>query len=211
MIAAILAVCTGFGIGKDNSLPWHYPEDLAYFKRTTSGHVVVMGNNTWKSLPEKVRPMPNRINVVIATQYDKELHKGADIVITEDYIVHYDSFIEDAILTPNISDTIHSAIMMMAEAFQSEFISDDDEPKDVFIIGGATIYEQLMPIVDEMHLTTINKEFDCDAFYNPFENNSFELSRAELLCKPGETNCTGLTVGIYNNTGGQDGADIVFK
>lgn len=53
-------------IGKQGQLPWHLPEDLAHFKRTTLGQPVVMGRVTWESLPEKFRPLPGRTNVVVS-------------------------------------------------------------------------------------------------------------------------------------------------
>lgn len=52
-------------IGKDNQLPWHLPEDLAHFKRTTLGCPVIMGRKTWDSLPPKFRPLPGRLNIVV--------------------------------------------------------------------------------------------------------------------------------------------------
>ena len=52
-------------IGKDNRLPWHLPEDLAHFKRTTLGCPVIMGRKTWDSLPPKFRPLPGRLNLVL--------------------------------------------------------------------------------------------------------------------------------------------------
>ena len=57
-------------IGKDNTLPWHLPEDLAHFKRTTLGCPVIMGRKTWDSLPPKFRPLPGRANVVVTRQAD---------------------------------------------------------------------------------------------------------------------------------------------
>ena len=57
-------------IGKDNTLPWHLPEDLAHFKRTTLGCPVIMGRKTWDSLPPKFRPLPGRANVVVTRQTD---------------------------------------------------------------------------------------------------------------------------------------------
>lgn len=53
-------------IGNGGKLPWHLPEDLANFKKLTSGKPVVMGRKTYESLPEKFRPLPNRKNVVIS-------------------------------------------------------------------------------------------------------------------------------------------------
>ncbi len=55
-------------IGKDGRLPWHLPEDLANFKRLTLGSPVVMGHNTYWSLPEKFRPLPGRRNLVISSR-----------------------------------------------------------------------------------------------------------------------------------------------
>jgi dihydrofolate reductase len=52
-------------IGKDNVMPWHLPEDLAHFKRTTLGAPVIMGRKTWDSLPPRFRPLPGRRNVVV--------------------------------------------------------------------------------------------------------------------------------------------------
>lgn len=57
-------------IGHNNALPWHLPEDLAHFKRTTLGCPVIMGRKTWDSLPAKFRPLPGRLNVVVTRQPD---------------------------------------------------------------------------------------------------------------------------------------------
>jgi dihydrofolate reductase len=57
-------------IGRDNALPWHLPEDLAHFKRTTLGAPVLMGRKTWDSLPPKFRPLPGRRNLVITARTD---------------------------------------------------------------------------------------------------------------------------------------------
>ena len=52
-------------IGKDNDMPWHLPEDLAHFKRVTTGHPVIMGRKSWDALPERWRPLPGRRNIVL--------------------------------------------------------------------------------------------------------------------------------------------------
>ena len=57
-------------IGKDNALPWHLPEDMAHFKRTTLGCPVIMGRKTWDSLPPKFRPLPGRTNIVVTRDPD---------------------------------------------------------------------------------------------------------------------------------------------
>lgn len=55
-------------IGKDNALPWHLPEDMAHFKRLTTGNAVIMGRKTWDSIPARFRPLPQRLNVVVTRQ-----------------------------------------------------------------------------------------------------------------------------------------------
>ena len=59
----IVAIAQNMAIGKDNDLLWHISEDLKYFKRTTSEKTVIMGYNTWLSLP--IKPLPKRRNVVL--------------------------------------------------------------------------------------------------------------------------------------------------
>jgi len=53
-------------IGRDNDLPWHLPEDLRHFRRTTASDAVVMGRRQWESLPERIRPLPGRRNIVLS-------------------------------------------------------------------------------------------------------------------------------------------------
>ena len=57
-------------IGNNNALPWHLPEDMAHFKRSTLGCPVIMGRKTWDSLPARFRPLPGRLNVVVTRQPD---------------------------------------------------------------------------------------------------------------------------------------------
>lgn len=66
----ILARAANGVIGHHNTLPWHLPEDMAHFKRTTLGCPVVMGRKTWDSLPPKFRPLPGRLNIVVTRQAD---------------------------------------------------------------------------------------------------------------------------------------------
>lgn len=62
-LSIIVAIARNNAIGKDNDLLWHISDDLKRFKALTSGHPVVMGRNTWNSLPR--RPLPKRRNIVL--------------------------------------------------------------------------------------------------------------------------------------------------
>ncbi len=78
-LGLIWAQSTSGVIGRDNSIPWRVPEDMARFKELTMGHTVIMGRITWESLPATFRPLPGRRNVVVSRQagYPAE---GADVV-----------------------------------------------------------------------------------------------------------------------------------
>jgi len=65
VIGLVWAQARGGVIGRDGTLPWHLPEDLAHFRALTTGATVVMGRRTWESLPAKFRPLPGRRNVVL--------------------------------------------------------------------------------------------------------------------------------------------------
>ncbi|WP_430331288.1 dihydrofolate reductase [Rhodococcus sp. ACT016] len=68
MIGLIWGQTTAGVIGRDNTIPWRVPEDMAHFKDTTMGQPVVMGRLTWDSLPTKFRPLPGRRNIVVTRQ-----------------------------------------------------------------------------------------------------------------------------------------------
>ncbi len=69
-ICLIAAVAANGVIGAANALPWHLPADLRRFKELTWGHPVVMGRNTWDSLPARFRPLPGRTNIVVSRDPD---------------------------------------------------------------------------------------------------------------------------------------------
>lgn len=67
MISMIFAVDPNYLLGKSNDLPWHYPEDMKYFRDTTKGKTVVMGKETFNSiLKSNKKPLPNRHNIVVS-------------------------------------------------------------------------------------------------------------------------------------------------
>jgi dihydrofolate reductase len=66
-VRLVWAQSAGGVLGMDGRLPWHLPEDLRRFRELTLGSTVVMGRRTWESLPERVRPLPGRRNVVLTT------------------------------------------------------------------------------------------------------------------------------------------------
>ena len=104
MLSLIVAQENKGGIGLNNGLPWNIPEDLKYFKRVTTHssnflkkNVVVMGRKTWESIPEKFRPLSDRINVVLTTNKNYKVPEGIVLLNTiqqiEDFIANKNTFI----------------------------------------------------------------------------------------------------------------------
>lgn len=91
IVSLIAALTTNRVIGKNNDLPWRLPDDMKYFMQTTSRHTVIMGRKNYDSLPEKFRPLPNRVNIVVTRQKDfsapgcavvNSLEKGIELAQT---------------------------------------------------------------------------------------------------------------------------------
>ncbi|WP_078056895.1 dihydrofolate reductase [Corynebacterium bouchesdurhonense] len=74
-LGAIWAQSLDGVIGDGESMPWHLPEDLRHFKEVTMGHPIIMGRNTWQSLPK--RPLPGRANHVLSSREPGEWSDGA--------------------------------------------------------------------------------------------------------------------------------------
>ena len=65
IVSAIAAVAENGTIGRDGDLPWHLPDDLNYFQRTTKGRYVITGRKNYESIPPKYRPLKGRTNIVV--------------------------------------------------------------------------------------------------------------------------------------------------
>lgn len=96
MISLMVAHDPGLVIGKDNQLPWHIPEDLAYFKKHTVGKGMVMGRNTYESIG---RPLPKRRNIIVTRNKDYQA-EGTDVVHS----------IDDAI---RLAERVHEEVMVI--------------------------------------------------------------------------------------------------
>jgi dihydrofolate reductase len=132
-------------IGKDGTMPWHLPEDLAHLKRTTLGYPVIMGRKTWDSIPPKFQPLPGRTNIVLTRQMDWSKN-GAQRA----------SDLREALL------------------FCEQLAS---KPQAVWIIGGAQIYAQAMPLAQQAVVTEIEADFEGDSFAPQFDAGWHETAR----------------------------------
>lgn len=127
-VALIAAVTRDGGIGRNNGLLVHLPQDLRHFRQVTMGCPVIMGRKTWDSLPPRFRPLPGRVNVVVTRQPDWQA--------------------EGAIAVHSLS----AALASCAGHAQA------------WVIGGAQIYAQALPMADTVEITEIEASFDGDTF-----------------------------------------------
>jgi dihydrofolate reductase len=91
MIIGIVAISKNFAIGKDGKLPWHYSADLKFFKQTTTGHAIVMGWNTWRSIG---KPLPNRLNIVLTRKGKIEDHPDVRVMRSKEEILQLAATLE---------------------------------------------------------------------------------------------------------------------
>jgi dihydrofolate reductase len=86
----------GINQGENYSLlNWKLPGDLERFKHLTEGHIVLMGRKTWDSLPQKARPLANRLNVILTRNKDKDYGENVFLIDSKDeldFILKYDKF-----------------------------------------------------------------------------------------------------------------------
>jgi dihydrofolate reductase len=78
-ISIIVAVGSNNAIGKNNTLIWHLPADMKFFKEKTTGHCIITGRKNYESIPDKFRPLSNRTNIVITRQED---YKAPGAIVT---------------------------------------------------------------------------------------------------------------------------------
>lgn len=90
-VSLIVAMDLDRGIGRDNDLMWHLPNDMKFFKDTTRDHVVVMGRKNYDSIPEKFRPLPHRENVILTRNTSFEAPNCVVFNSLESFLEHYKS------------------------------------------------------------------------------------------------------------------------
>jgi dihydrofolate reductase len=88
IVSAIAAVADNGTIGVNGDLPWHLPDDLKYFMRTTRGHHVITGRKNYESIPDKYRPLKDRVNIVVTRNADYEAPGAVVLGSLEEALEH---------------------------------------------------------------------------------------------------------------------------
>lgn len=133
-----------YGIGKNNTLPWNIPSEMKHFKDKTIGsknNCVIMGKNTFLSIPSKYAPLIHRHNVVITR--DKTIR---------------DKYKNDSRIT----------ILSSPDEIMSFY--RNTSYNDYWIIGGKMLYEHTINSfaceIKEIHISFLKQTYDCDVFLN---------------------------------------------
>ena len=151
-INIIAAVGKNNVIGLKNSLPWNLPADLKYFAQTTKGKTVLMGENTFISILEKIgKPLPGRRNIVLTDKKNKKF-SGVETV----------NSIEEAM----------------------KIIGDEE----IFVIGGASVYRQMLPLANRLYITEVDYNGSGDAFFPTIAQNKWTLEKEEPHMKNDKNN-----------------------
>lgn len=163
---------TGFGIGFENKLPWNgLSGDMKHFRDTTTQtsnltkmNAVVMGRNTWESIPPKFRPLKNRMNIVLSrnSEFIQNLNHS-----NNEFAISVSSLDEAQHCIEKIRDTI----------------------ENVWVIGGQQIYKQAIEqnFCNKIYLTRVNKVFKCDAFFEELDLQRWRLMNESAPVVENET------------------------
>ncbi|MEH6888388.1 dihydrofolate reductase [Bacillus sp. JJ864] len=136
MISLLVAMDKNRLIGKENQLPWHLPADLAYFKKVTMGHPIIMGRKTFESIG---RPLPGRTNIILTRNQNYEM-EGCKVIHSIDDVKKMDEHMNE----------------------------------ELFVIGGAEIFKEVLPFADRLYITQIEEVFEGDTFFPEINYNEWE-------------------------------------
>ena len=144
----IYAIDSNNGLSKNGTIPWKSKRDMSFFMNKTKNHIVIMGKNTFFSIPDEHRPLKNRLNIVLTNTphvYDADGKNGYSNVL----------------FTNN--SNIHQDILQDRNRYCETYGFLNPEYK-IFCIGGKSIYEQFIPLCDRVWVTYIKCNYNCDLF-----------------------------------------------
>lgn len=171
----IVAACEGMGIGINGGLPWRLKEEVKYFARMTKTvqdpkkkNAVIMGRKTWESIPEKFRPLKDRLNVVLSRQTAFSLNNPNTIVCASLPVSNQSYVIID-------SNLVSIDNLLLFQDALKHLAQKEDELETLWLIGGHSLYSEAMEkrLVDRIYLTEIQGRFECDTFFPEINTNDY--------------------------------------
>jgi len=157
MIELILAKDIENGISKNGTIPWKSSIDMKHFYNITHGNIVIMGKNTFFSLPEKNRPLKNRLNIVLTKNPENYIH-----------------FNDKNLIFTNNNNIIENISNLLLNNDNKELFPYLKSNFNIIIIGGKQIYEKYISSCDILWITSIKSNYDCDLFFEYDYRKSFK-------------------------------------
>ena len=147
-ISIIVAMTKNFLIGNKNNLPWRLPEDLKLFKQTTMCNIIIMGRKTFESIG---KPLPGRKNFIISASAFKNVIP-----------------LENGQYEPGKAYYFKS----LEEAINASFLTEGVP----FVIGGASVYKQALPLAKTLYISFVKKNYDGDAYFPEIDFKEWKLT-----------------------------------
>ena len=152
-------------IGRGGTIPWHLPEDFKWFKRATLGSFVIMGRKTFESLG---RPLPNRTNIVLTRAPRKLARDPAHAAVFGGAMVGgWVPRLGRASYQLGFERMDRRDVWLVRSVPRLLGALARERPaRNVFVIGGAQVYAQLLPHCSDLYLSVVQREIeDGDAFF----------------------------------------------
>jgi dihydrofolate reductase/thymidylate synthase len=143
---SIYAIDSQNGLSKNGIIPWKSKTDMLFFMNKTKNNIVIMGKNTFFSIPKEHRPLKNRLNIVLTSTPHINIDENED----------------DRVIFTN-NNNIHQDILNNKNKYceMYNFLNKDFK---IFFIGGKTIYNQFIPLCNLVWVTYFKHNYDCDLF-----------------------------------------------
>ena len=157
-------------IGSGGQIPWHLPEDFKWFKQLTTGGIVLMGRKTFLSLP---KPLPNRTNVVFTRAprmlaHDPEFAARCGVKAV---VGHWTARLRRGPAQLGFERIANREVWLVRSLERFLAALKKYKPqREVFVIGGAQIYDRLLPVCSDLYLTVVPRIVEGDAFFPQFEH-----------------------------------------
>jgi dihydrofolate reductase len=245
----IVAMCRGGGIGFHNDIPWKIKKDLLYFSNKTTGYygkhlrgiqkgtvstttildksvkknAIIMGKNTWLSLPKYPEPLKNRDNIILSSSipesiscrfdsnFDLTVHLSSISRVGE-FCMLPDSIFSDENDRYGLLET-HEALQMREINRKSILQNNNSAYDEIWIIGGMQVYtifiEENMKnpmntttkttmniVIDEFCITYIDRQYECDTFFPSIENMNLYYISSFTKCENIDENIS-IRVPVY--------------
>ncbi len=167
---AIAAMSLNRVIGAEGKIPWHLPEDFKWFKQLTTGGIVLMGRKTFASLP---KPLPNRTNVVF-TRAPRMLAHDPEFAArcgSTPLVGHWSGRLRRGPAQLGFEKIAQREVWLVRSMERFLAALKKWKPqREVFVIGGAQIYERLLPQCSDLYLTVVPRIIEGDAHFPEFEH-----------------------------------------